>query len=79
LIEIGMQRTESGRLRKEIRVDGLPKRALDLVGQLNVVFFSPADVELTSGPPALRRAFLDTAIGSLTPTTSVPWSTIPTL
>jgi DNA replication and repair protein RecF len=65
LIEIGMQRTESGRLRKEIRVDGLPKRALDLVGQLNVVFFSPADVELTSGPPALRRAFLDTAIGQL--------------
>jgi len=65
LIEIGMQRTESGRLRKEIRVDGLPKRALDLVGQLNVVFFSPADVELTSGPPALRRAFLDTAIAQL--------------
>jgi DNA replication and repair protein RecF len=65
LIEIGMQSMASGRLRKEIRVDGLPKRAIDLVGQLNVVLFFPADVELVAGPPALRRAFLDAALSQL--------------
>jgi DNA replication and repair protein RecF len=65
LIEIGMQRVESGRLRKEIRVDGLPRRVIDLVGQLNVVLFLPSDVEVVAGPPALRRAFLDVALSQL--------------
>src|SRR5438477_398102 len=35
-----------------IKVNGLPTRATGLVGQLPVVYFSPADVELAGGPPA---------------------------
>ncbi|MBI2864148.1 MAG: DNA replication/repair protein RecF [Chloroflexi bacterium] len=44
---------------KRIRLNGLPKRATDLVGQVNVVMFSPQDIELISGPPHLRRRYLD--------------------
>ncbi|MDO8673636.1 MAG: DNA replication/repair protein RecF [Dehalococcoidia bacterium] len=44
---------------KRIRVNGLPRRATDLVGQVNVVMFSPQDIDLVSGPPHLRRRYLD--------------------
>ena len=44
---------------KVLKVNGLPARAADLVGQVNVVLFSPEDVALVSGPPAGRRRYLD--------------------
>lgn len=46
-------------LAKAIKVNGLPTRASQLVGQVNVVFFSPEDLNLVSGPPAGRRRYLD--------------------
>ena len=46
--------------RKAIYLDGNPVRRLgDLWGQLNVVQFNPADLQLVQGPPAGRRALLD--------------------
>jgi DNA replication and repair protein RecF len=51
--------------RKRIRVNGVPRRALDLVGQVNVVMFSPADMELIVGPPALKRRYLDIMISQV--------------
>src|SRR5437588_92150 len=36
-------------------------RAAGLIGQLPVVFFSPADVALAGGPPAGRRQYLNVA------------------
>ena len=44
---------------KQIKVNGLPTRAVDLVGQVNVVLFTPDDVALVAGAPAGRRRYLD--------------------
>ncbi len=65
VLEIGIQRAEGNRLKKEIRVDHAPRRGVDLVGQLAVVLFLPGDVELASGPPSLRRAYLDAALSQV--------------
>lgn len=65
LIEMMVQRSELNRLRKEIRIDRIGKRVIDLVGQLAVVLFLPSDVALISGAPALRRDFLDAALSQV--------------
>jgi DNA replication and repair protein RecF len=49
-------------LKKQIRVNGVPKRVLDLIGQLNVVIFLPQDIDLVAGSPGGRRRYLDTTI-----------------
>ncbi len=64
-LEMVLQKGEGGRLRKDIRVDRAQRRGADLVGQLSVVLFLPHDVDLVSGAPALRRAFLDDALGQV--------------
>ncbi|HEX2186006.1 MAG TPA: DNA replication and repair protein RecF, partial [Chloroflexota bacterium] len=46
-------------VRRRVRINGQPKRPLELLGHLNVVLFSPEDVELIGGPAALRRRYLD--------------------
>jgi DNA replication and repair protein RecF len=49
-------------LKKHIRINGVPKRVLDLIGQLNVVLFLPQDIDLVAGSPSGRRRYLDTTI-----------------
>jgi len=51
----------SGSVSRAIKVNGLPTRATGLVGQLLVVYFSPADVALAGGSPAGRRQYLNLA------------------
>jgi DNA replication and repair protein RecF len=51
----------SSSVARSIKVNGLPVRATGLVGQLAVVYFSPADVALAGGPPAGRRQYLNLA------------------
>ena len=53
---------DSHSLKKQIRINGVPKRALDLMGQLNVVLFLPQDIDLVAGSPSGRRRYLDTTI-----------------
>ncbi|MCS7059781.1 MAG: DNA replication/repair protein RecF [Anaerolineae bacterium] len=65
LLEIGLQRADSGRLKKEIRINHAPRRGIDLVGQLAVVLFLPSDVEIVAGAPALRRRYLDAALSQV--------------
>jgi DNA replication and repair protein RecF len=48
--------------RKQIRINGAPRRALDLVGEMKVVLFLPQDIDLVAGSPAGRRHFLDVAL-----------------
>ncbi len=48
--------------RKQIRINGVPRRALDLVGEMKVVLFLPQDIDLVAGAPAGRRHFLDVAL-----------------
>jgi DNA replication and repair protein RecF len=50
------------RLRKEVRINGVPRRALDLVGQMPTVLFLPQDIELVAGAPNIRRRYLDIAL-----------------
>ncbi len=57
--EIGAGFERAGK-RKRVRLDGdIPERMSDALGALPSVMFSPADVELISGSPTVRRRFLD--------------------
>ena len=47
------------RLQKRIRVNGVPRRAADAIGELLAVMFAPEDIGLVSGTPSLRRRCLD--------------------
>jgi len=55
----------SGRGGKRFRVNGLPRRARDFVGQLRAVLFTADDLEIVSGPPAQRRQYLDAPLSQL--------------
>lgn len=50
------------RLQKEIRINGVSRRAMDLLGVANVVLFRPQDVEVADGPPSRRRQYLDATL-----------------
>lgn len=52
-------------VRKRIRVNGVNKRAIDLIGQVNVVMFGPQDLDLIVGAPSLRRRYLNITISQL--------------
>ncbi len=50
---------------KRFKVNGLPKRAFDVIGLVNVVHFAPQDVDLVVGAPAARRRYLDITIAQV--------------
>lgn len=54
-------------VRKQVRINGVAKRALDLVGRLRVVLFLPEDVSLVAGAPSERRRYLDIALCQIDP------------
>lgn len=54
-------------LRRKIRLDRAPRRAMDVVGQLNVVLFLPQDVALVDGAPGERRRWLDITLCQIDP------------
>jgi DNA replication and repair protein RecF len=51
--------------KKQIKLDGRVVRAMDAVGRLKAVLFSPEDVTLISGPPSERRRYLDLTISQI--------------
>jgi DNA replication and repair protein RecF len=51
--------TDEPVFRRQIELDGAVRRAIDVVGQLNVVLFLPEDIELVAGAPGARRHYLD--------------------
>jgi len=57
----------SGRVNKRIKVNGVGKRALDLLGELNAVLFLPEDLDLVFGSPGDRRRYLDTTLAQVDP------------
>ena len=66
--EIGVGFERAGK-RKRARIDGVvPERLSDALGALPSVMFSPADVDLVSGAPGLRRRFLDIMLALTSPT-----------
>lgn len=50
---------------KQVKVNGVNRRSIDLVGQLRAVLFLPEDIKLVDGPPSERRRFLDVALCQL--------------
>ena len=58
-LQEGGSDAEGPRLIKRIHVNQAPRRAMDLLGQFNVVLFTPQDLEIVAGAPAERRRYLD--------------------
>lgn len=62
VIEVDLQRDN----KKIIKLNGvIINRHVDLIGTLNIVFFSPEDLKLVKGGPAERRRFIDREIAHL--------------
>lgn len=61
-IDIHMRRNKS----KGIAINGMPlKRASELFGYLNIIFFSPEDLNIVKNSPAERRRFIDAELCQL--------------
>ncbi len=71
VLELGNGAPAGGSLgpvvRKQVRINGVAKRGLDLIGRLRVVLFLPEDVSLVSGAPGERRRYLDIALCQVDP------------
>ena len=52
-------------VQKQVKVNGIPRRASDLVGEVNAVMFSAQDLDLVLGSPSVRRRYLDILISQL--------------
>ena len=66
-ITLTRQANNGPRYRKQIRLNGVPRRGMDLLGQLMVVLFLPDDIALVSGSPAGRRRYLDVMLCQIDP------------
>lgn len=62
---VGRTTDGSHRAGKRVRVNGVPRRASDAVGQLAAVLFTTLDIEIVAGPPLLRRRYLDMMISQV--------------
>jgi len=52
----------SARFSKDIKLNSVKKRVMDVVGLLSVVLFLPQDLALVEGSPSERRRFMDTTL-----------------
>lgn len=66
-ITLMLDKTNDGmpRFRKVIKLNGVEKRVMDMVGLLNVVLFLPQDLTLIEGSPSDRRRFIDNTLGQV--------------
>ncbi len=53
---------------KQVRINGVNKRSMDLIGLLRAVLFLPEDIKLIDGGPGERRRYLDIALCQIDPT-----------
>ena len=65
LLKEPMGNGQKFRLRRQIELNGVRKTAIEFLGELQVVLFSPRDIDLVDGPPEGRRRFLDIALCQL--------------
>ena len=52
-------------VQKYVRVNGIPRRASELVGEINAVMFSAQDLDMVYGSPGLRRRYMDILISQV--------------
>ncbi len=60
-----MPRGDGINFKKQVKINGVAKRAVDLVGLMRAVLFLPEDVKLVDGSPGERRRYLDIALCQL--------------
>lgn len=53
--------------RKRLKINSIPRRTIDVIGQMKVVLFAPLDLHLVDGSPEERRRFLDRALCQIQP------------
>ncbi len=69
-LEIGLQLEKTAgegaaMTRKQVKVNGIARRAVDAVGTLRAVVFAPTDLELITGAPSIRRKYLDVMLSQI--------------
>jgi DNA replication and repair protein RecF len=52
---------------KQVRINGVNKRSIDLIGMLRAVLFLPEDIKLVDGSPGERRRYMDIALCQIDP------------
>lgn len=55
-------RSDGVNFTKQVKINGVSKRSMDLVGLLRAVLFLPEDIKLVEGAPGERRRYLDIAL-----------------
>lgn len=63
-LEITLQNTQD-QFSKKVKVNGVPRRTVDFIGNLPTVIFYPWDINMVTGPPSLRRWHLDMALAQV--------------
>ena len=48
--------------KKQIKINGVARRSMDLIGLMRAVLFLPEDIKLVDGSPGERRRYLDVAL-----------------
>jgi DNA replication and repair protein RecF len=59
MVPAGEAEPASSSVRKQVRVNGVARRSVDVLGQINVVMFTAQDIELATGKSSLCRRYLD--------------------
>ena len=54
-------------VRKQLRVNGVPRRASEFIGQAAAVIFGPQETDMISDTPSMRRRFIDVALSQVEP------------
>lgn len=62
-----MPRGDGLNFSKQVRINGVNRRSLDLIGKLRAVLFLPEDIKLVDGSPGERRRYLDIALCQIDP------------
>jgi DNA replication and repair protein RecF len=52
---------------KQVRINGVNKRSIELIGMLRAVLFLPEDIKLVDGSPGERRRYMDIALCQIDP------------
>lgn len=55
-------RNDGANFTKQVKINGVNRRSMDLLGLMPAVLFLPADIKLVDGSPGERRRYLDVAL-----------------
>jgi len=64
-LEINMTQDKEIGFSKRLKVNGVPRRVMDFVGNLPAIIFYPSDINMVTGSPSLRRWHLDLSLAQV--------------